>query len=224
MKNPVTELFGKSPIKPLQDHMALVAQCALELPAFLDAAIANDWQKAEAHYDSICVNENKADDIKRELRLRMPKSLFMPVSRSDLLELLTVQDNIANRARDIAGLMLGRRMAIPSAIQDDMRALVNSAVDTTQQALRVINELDELLETGFFGREVDFVEQLIRELDEKERIADGIERTIRRKLFAVEKDYHPIDMMFLYDIIHKVGGLANRARRVGGRLQTLVAR
>ncbi|MFA5629865.1 MAG: TIGR00153 family protein [Porticoccaceae bacterium] len=224
MKNPVTELFGKSPIKPLQDHMALVAQCALELPAFLAAAIADDWQAAEAHYDSICNNENKADDIKRELRLRMPKSLFMPVSRTDLLELLTVQDNIANRARDIAGLMLGRRMGVPAPIQEEMRLLVESAVDTTRQALRVINELDELLETGFFGREVDFVEQLIRELDEKERIADAIERSIRRKLFAVEKDYHPIDMMFLYDIIQKVGGLANRARRVGGRLQTLVAR
>jgi len=51
-----------------------------------------------------------------------------------------------------------------------------------------------------------------------------LERTIRHKLFAIEKDYHPIDMMFLYDIIEKVGGLANRARRVGGRLQTLVAR
>lgn len=224
MSNPLSMLFGTSPIKPLQEHMRVVSQCAGELPDFLRAAAANDWQAAEAHYDSICVLENKADDIKRELRLHMPKGMFMPVSRSDLLELLTVQDNIANRARDIAGLMLGRRMAIPAPIQADMRDLADASIAVTLQAMKIIDELDELLESGFVGREVDFVESLISELDDKERVADVLERTIRHKLFAIEKDYHPIDMMFLYDIIEKVGDLANRARRVGGRLQTLVAR
>lgn len=224
MSNPLSMLFGKSPIKPLQEHMVLVTDCAAELADFLASAIAGDWNAASAHYDSICARENKADDIKRELRLHMPKGLFMPVSRSDLLELLTVQDNIANRARDIAGLMLGRRMGIPEAVQEDMRQLVAAAIAVTRQALKIINELDELLEAGFAGREVDLVEELIRELDEEERKADKLERTLRHNLFAIEKDYHPLDMMFLYDIIEKVGGLANRARRVGGRLQTLVAR
>src|SRR5690606_30634119 len=121
---------------------------------------------------------------------------------------------IANRARDISGLMLGRRMAIPGPVQEDMRNLMEAAIAVTRQALKIINELDELLEAGFAGREVVFVEELIHELDERERQADTMERTIRHKLFAIEKDYHPIDMMFLYDIIQKVGGLANRARRV----------
>lgn len=224
MSNPISMLFGRSPIKPLQEHMSLVTTCAAELSDFLTAAVAGDWPTAEMHYDSICALENKADDIKRELRLRMPKSLFMPVSRSDLLELLTVQDNIANRARDIAGLMLGRRMGVPQPAQEDMRQLVDAAIAVTRQALKIINELDELLEAGFIGREVDLVEAQIRELDEKERHADILERTMRHKLYAIEKDYPPLDMMFLYDIIDKVGGLANRARRVGGRLQTLVAR
>src|SRR5690606_16155190 len=121
-------------------------------------------------------------------------------------------------------LMLGRQMGIPEAIQEDMRQLVAAAIAVTRQALKIINELDELLETGFAGREGDPGEGLIRDLDEEERRADTLERTLRHNQFAVEKDYHPLDMMFLYDIIEKVGGLANRARRVGGRLQTLVAR
>ena len=224
MSNPLSMLFGKSPIRPLQEHMSLVTRCASELHDFFAAAVADDWVRAEAHYDSICSLENQADDIKRQLRLQMPKGLFMAVSRSDVLELITVQDNIANRARDIAGLMLGRRMGIPAPIRDEMIQLVDGAIAVTRQAMKLINELDELLETGFVGREVDHVETLIHELDDRERDTDVIERTIRHKLFAVEKEYHPIDMMFLYDIIQKVGGLANRSRRVGGRLQTLVAR
>ena len=224
MSNPLSMLFGKSPIRPLQKHMCVVTSCAAELSDFFQAAVAGDWVRAEAHYDSICNLENQADDIKRELRLQMPKGLFMPVHRSDVLELITVQDNIANRARDIAGLMLGRQMSIPAPIREEMCQLVDGAIAVTRQALKLINELDELLETGFSDREVDLVEEQIHELDDKERSTDILERTIRHKLFAVEKDYHPIDMMFLYDIIQKVGGLANRARRVGGRLQTLVAR
>lgn len=224
MSNPLSMLFGKSPIKPLQEHMTIVTECAHELTSFLDASIANDWAAAEQHYTSICAKENRADDIKREIRLHMPKGLFMPVSRSDLLELLTVQDHIANRARDIAGLMLGRKMVVPEVIQQEMRDFVEAAIAVADQAYTIINELDELLETGFIGREVDFVEELITKLDAKEKQADTWERNVRHKLFDVEKEFHPVDVMFLYNIIEKVGSLADRARRVGGRLQLLVAR
>jgi hypothetical protein len=224
INNPLSSLFGKSPIKPLQEHMTVVTDCARQLADFLAAAMADQWKKAEEHYDSICTLENRADDLKRELRLHMPKSLFMPVSRSDILELLTVQDHIANRARDIAGLMLGRQMRVPETLQEDMSAFVDAAIQVTRQALKAINELDELLEAGFVGREVDFVEELIQQLDDKEKSADGLERDIRRKLFAIENELPPVEVMFLYNIIEKIGSLADRAQRVGGRLQLLVAR
>lgn len=224
MSNPLSSLFGKSPIKPLQEHMSVVTRCAEELTDFLTAAIDGNWTEAEARYKGICEKENRADDIKRELRLHMPKGLFMPVSRGDLLELLTVQDNIANSARDIAGLMLGRQLGVPAQIQSDMREFLTASIGVIQQADKVINELDELLETGFMGREVDFVESLIQQLDTDERNADTLERNIRHKLFAIERELYPVDVMFLYDIIEKIGDLADRARRVGGRLQLLVAR
>ncbi|WP_410969978.1 DUF47 family protein, partial [Salmonella sp. SAL4458] len=92
------------------------------------------------------------------VRMHLPKSLFLPVPRSDLLELLSVQDKVANRAKDIAGLMLGRRMRIPLPLQGQMLAYVQRSVDASAQALRVVNELNELLETGFGGRETSLVE------------------------------------------------------------------
>ncbi len=224
INNPLSSLFGKSPIKPLQEHMTVVHQCVQELADFLKAAMEHDWKAAESRYESISALENRADDLKRELRLHMPKGLFMPVSRSDLLELLTVQDHIANRARDIAGLMLGRQMEVPDSLREDMAAFIKAAIEVTEQALKAINELDELLEAGFIGREVDFVEELIQQLDAKEKVADRIERDIRHQLFAIEKDLPPVEVMFLYNIIEKIGSLADRAQRVGGRLQLLVAR
>ncbi len=162
--------------------------------------------------------------MKREFRLHMPKSLFMPVPRTDLLELISLQDKVANAARDIAGIMLGRKMEIPPALQTDFRDFVDSAIQVTVQAGTAINELDELLESGFKGKEVEIIAELIDQLDSREMEADVREREIRGKLMSVEDDLAPLKAMFLYKIIEKIGSLADRSQKVGSRLQLLLAR
>lgn len=222
--NPLYNLFGKSPIKPLQEHMTAVVECAEALQDFLAASIANDWPAAEQVYNRIYTTERRADELKKQLRLHMPNGLFMPVSRTDLLELLSVQDHIANRAKDIAGLMLGRQMRVPETLQDAVIEFLAASISATQQALKAINELDELLETGFTGSEVTFVEELIEQLAELENRTDTLERDIRRQLFKLEAALSPVDVVFLYQIIDSIGELADLAERVGGRLQLLLAR
>ena len=222
--NPFSNLFGRSPIKPMQEHMAVAVKAAAELIHFFEAVIANDWAKAEEVQKRITEFEHQADDIKQQLRLHLPKSLFLPVPRTDLLELLTMQDRIANRAKDIAGIMLGRKMAIPANMHTQTLEFVQSGVRTAEQALTAINELDELLETGFSGRELTVVERMIQELDKLEEKADELEISMRSSLFRLEAELPPIDVMFLYSVIDWIGDLSNRAHDVGGRLQLLLAR
>jgi len=224
MSNPFSSLFGKSPIKPMQDHMTVACATADELIPFFQAVIADDWGQAQVIQRRIAERENEADDLKKNLRLHLPKSLFLPVPRTDLLELLSMQDAIANCARDIAGIMLGRKMTVPERLQPQMLKFVQSAVDAANQALKAINELDALLETGFSGYELKIVENLIEELDDREHVSDELEVTIRRELFAIEKELSPVDVMFLYRVIEWIGELSNRAQRVGSRLQLLLAR
>ena len=220
----IFNLFGKSPISPLQTHMSLVVACAEKLQDFLDAAIADDWEKAEEIFSVISQKEDKADEMKRELRLQLPKSLFMPLDRGDLLDLLSIQDRIANRTKDIAGLMLGRKMSVPAPLHQQMISFVSSSIDAGRQALKAINELDELLEVGFSGKDVDFVEKMIGELDHLEDKTDQLEQDIRHKLFDLEQNLPPIDAIFLYQVIDMIGELADLAEGVGGRLQLLLAR
>ena len=220
----IFNLFGKSPISPLQAHMTVVVACAEKLQDFLAATIANDWQLASDTFDAISKKEDKADEMKRKLRLQLPKSLFMPLDRGDLLDLLSLQDRIANRSKDIAGLMLGRKMSIPEPLHQKMTDLISSSIDAGRQALKAINELDELLEVGFSGNEVDLVEKMIGELDLLEDKTDQLEQEIRHQLFELEQELPPIDMMFLYQVIDMIGELADLAEGVGGRLQLLLAR
>jgi uncharacterized protein len=204
--------------------MSVVTECTAQLEVFLAATFGDDWQQASKEYDKIREIENRADVLKKDFRLHMPNSLFMPVPRTDLLELITLQDKVANSARDIAGIMLGRKMVVPELIRDDFAAFVSSAVKVAEQAQVAINELDELLESGFKGREIDIVKKIIEQLDSHEVTADDNERNIRHKLMTIENDLPPIAAMFLYNIIDKIGDLANRAQRVGSRLQLLLAR
>ena len=220
----IAGLFGRSPIKPLQQHYDTVHECACSLAQFFDAVIAGDWDKARTLRKQVAELENQADELKKEFRLNLPKSLFLPMPRTDLLELISVQDKVANKAKDISGLMLGREMSIPTPIADAMRSYVQGAIDTSAQAQKAINELDELIETGFSGREIRLVEELIEELDRLERANDEQQIVIRSSLFKLESELSPVDVIFLYKIIEWVGDLADRAQKVGGRLQMLVAR
>lgn len=220
----IAGLFGRSPIKPLQKHYETAHACVARLNDFFTAVVNEDWEKVAREQQAIMQLENEADELKKEFRLNLPSSLFLPMPRTDLLDMVAVQDRVANKAKDIAGLMLGRRMRIPASVAPAIQAYVARAVDASAQALAAINELDELLETGFGGREAKLIEQLIEELDRVERDTDDQQIAIRAALFELEAEWPPIDMMFLYKVVEWVGDLADRAQKVGGFLHMLVAR
>ncbi|MCG9712896.1 TIGR00153 family protein [Shewanella insulae] len=222
--NSILGVFAKSPIKPLQDHIDKVHYCASILVPFFEATVAGDWDKAVQLRKQISQAEREADELKREIRLTLPGGLFMPVERTDLLELLTQQDKIANKAKDISGRIIGRQLLVPEAIQEPFNAYLARCIDAVAQAKQAINELDDLLETGFRGREVDLVAKMIVELDKIEEDTDDLQIKIRRQLFSIENELNPVDVMFLYKIIEWVGDLADLAERVGSRLELMLAR
>ena len=130
----ISSLFGSSPVKPLQTHMASVIECVEQLVPFFEAALEQDWKAAKKEQKNISKLENTADRLKRQLRMQLPKSLFMPVSRRDLLEVLTMQDKVANRAKDIAGLITGRKMEFPEKVSDQLMSFVERAIDAARQS------------------------------------------------------------------------------------------
>jgi predicted phosphate transport protein (TIGR00153 family) len=223
MGNYVSKIFGASPVGPIQDHMDTCFRCAKELVTFFRHVVREDWDKVVASRERIVALENEADDLKRELRSRLPKNFFMPVPREDLLELLLVQDKIANLARDVSGLVLGRKMLIPDAIQDDFLAFVSRNVDAAKKARKSIRELGELYETGFRGAEAKLVESLVSELDQIEDDTDAMQAGIRSSLFQVEAELPPVNVIFLYRIIELTGEIGDMAERIGRRLEVLLS-
>ncbi len=218
----LTGIFGGSPINPLQRHMEKVHSCVEQLIPYIEAATARDYDLLEQYYESIAQLEREADDIKNKLRMQIPNRMFMPIPRSDLLDVLRIQDKIAGKAKDIAGLMLGRKMQIPEIIADDFLIFVKRNIDCCTQACTAINELDELVGTGFVKGVVDLVEAMVQKIGDIEHDTDRIQVKIRAKLYSVENELNPVDVMFLYNIIDLTGDLADLAERVGNRLQLML--
>ena len=132
----VASLFGRSPFKPMQEHIGIVVECASQVPSLFEALCAGDHEKVVAAKDRIFELEEQADNIKNQLRAHLPKSLLLPVDRRDLLEVLDLQDSIADSAQDIAGLLIERPMEVPEELKEPLLALVRRCVDAAASLVR----------------------------------------------------------------------------------------
>jgi predicted phosphate transport protein (TIGR00153 family) len=222
--NTFSKLFGQSPFTALQEHMRVVVECAREVQPLIEALVAGDQERVTELKDRIFELEAEADRIKHELRAHLPKSLFMPVDRRDLLEVLLLQDTIANVAQDIAGLLIERKMTIPDFLRNPLIELTARCVDTVEHAASVIEELDELLAIGFRGREADVVDKMLKELNAIEDETDELGIVLARALFDHEDELKPVSVMMWYQIIEWIGDLADYAEKVGDHLRLLIAK
>lgn len=223
-RSTITNMFAGSPVKPLQEHIGKVHECVKKLEPFFKAVIEKDYDQAAVLHKEISELEVEADDMKHDLRIHLPNSLFMPMPRERILDIVTTQDQIANKAKHVAGMVNSRKMELPDEIIEIMTVYVKCAITASRQAKRIVNELDELIEVGFRGRAVKSVEEMINDLDDIEYEADKLESQINNAIFVIEKTLDPVDVIFLYRVIHEVGEVADISQRVGARLELLLAR
>ena len=217
-------LFGRSPISPLQEHMYCVYKSIQNLIILFEGVVETDQEKISTAADALIKGEHQADLLKKALRHNLPKGLFMPIDRRDLLDVLLMQDQIANQGKSIARLITGRKMTLPAEMQVLFLKFVDKTIATVRRALDVINELDDLLESGFRGREVEHVEDMITELGAIETEVDRTQNKLKGILYELEDDLRPTDVMFTYRLIDWVGRVADDAEKVGSRLQLMLAR
>ena len=203
--------------------MLISHECASQLADFFDAIFNQNWILAEETQSHIKRLEGEADEIKRCVRLSLPKSLFLPVPRSDILRVVTAQDKVANCAKDIAGIVIGRKMHFPEELKASFKAYLSRSIDSSAQAVNVVDQLDALIRSSFKGPKATTVEKMIHDLDGIESETDRMQIEVRTLLFDLEKTLPPIDIIFMYQIIESVGNIADYASNVGGYVELMLS-
>jgi len=217
-------LLAESPFSGLQEHMEVDNKASEALKSFIKSAVESDWKTAKEHRETIVKLEHQADEIKNNIRNHLPKSLFMSVSRQDILDLVFTMDGIPNAAKDISGVMIGRKMVIPEHMSKRFIDCTNSAITATHQACDAIKKVNEMQRSGFGGKNASELYDLVAQIEQLEQENDELEISLRNELFKIEKDLPPVDVIFLYDIINKIGILADISQSLGHILIRLVAK
>jgi len=218
----ISKLFGKSPFEPLHQHMLKVKECVDLIRPLVDSLLKEEGEKVEEYAKKIADAEHEADLVKKEIRKNLPKGLFLPVARGDILRFLKEQDNIADSAEDFAVLITLRKTKLPDELKEDLKEFVDEVLETFNMAVKVSNEINILAETSFGGAEAEKVVDLIENLKTKEWEADKAQMKTARKMFSLEGKMDPVSVIMWMHIFKELGNLANHSENAGDQIRIML--
>lgn len=218
----IRKLFGKSPFDPLHQHMLKVKECVDLIRPLIDSLLKEEDEKVEEYAKKIAYAEHEADLVKKEIRNNLPKGLFLPVARGDILRFLKEQDNIADSAEDFAVLITLRKTKLPDELKEDLKEFVDEVLETFNMAVKVSSEINALAETSFGGAEAEKAVDLIENLKTKEWEADKAQMKTARKMFSLEGKMDPVSVIMWMHIFKELGNLANHSENAGDQIRIML--
>ena len=218
----IAKLFGRSPFVPLQTHMDQVAACVHQTPTVLEAFLGGEAERVDALAQEISAKEHAADEVKHDIQNQLPRGLFLAVDRTRLLEILGIQDNIADKAENLGALLNIKPLNAPPGFADQLNAFLAKNLEAFDAVRRIVGELDELLETSFGGAEAERVAQMVHHVAELEHAADRLQHELLRTLFEHEDDVSHGTFYLWTRILRQISEIANLSERLANRIRTLL--
>jgi predicted phosphate transport protein (TIGR00153 family) len=200
--------------------MEKVAECVGKVPEIYGAYAAGDEERVRELAALISKLEHEADLVKRDIRNSLPRGLFMPVDRSNLLTILAMQDDLADKAENFAVLLTLKQVEAPEPFAGMFQAFLAKNLEAFENVQAVIGQLDELLETGFGGAEAENVKELVDNVALKEHEADVLQRDLMRELLQHDDAMGYADFYLWTRLIRQVAGISNRAENLANSVRS----
>ncbi len=216
-------LFAKNPFTPLREHMDKTLECASATEEIFDLLLKGDKDGVAECARRLSRLEHEADNIKHEIRSRLTTSVFLPVDRRDVLNILSHLDAVADQAEDIGVLLTLRWMELPDPLREPFKILRLRVQDVVHQSAEVIKSFDALLEGGFSNPDVARVLAQVDEVGRLEHEADKAQDQFGKELFRHEDEMKPAALFMWIKIANKVGDMANAAERMVNQLRIMLA-
>ncbi len=218
----IVSLFGRSPFAPLQSHMERVARCVHCLGKLFDALENNDYSALEVLCDKISALEHEADIIKNDIRNHLPKSLYLPIDRTQLLDILSIQDSIADKIEDIAILTTLTPLTVLDSFKSEFKVFLHKNIETFDKVQLIMRELPELVESSFGGIEAAKVCSMIEEVAYREHEVDVIQRVLLKKLFQSEAQLTYMTFSQWGRIFENIAAISNLSEKLAHRIRMVL--
>ncbi len=218
----IASLFAKSPFAPLQTHMEKVAGCISSLSKLFEAIEKKDFESIESLSKHISKLEHEADLTKNDIRNHLPKSVFLPIDRSSLLEILSLQDCLADKAEDIAILLTLHSLDHFDEFHETFILFCKKNIEAFWMIRDVIQEIEELLQSSFGGMEAEKVKQMVEDIAHKEHKIDLLQFDLLKKLYEVGDKMNHVCFHHWITLFKEIGSLSNLSEKLGNRIRMLL--
>jgi len=199
-----------------------VNECVKKVKEIFEALEKNDSESVSRISEEISKLEAIADTTKNELRNHLPGGLFMPVSKAALLEILSLQDDIADDCEDIGILLTLKDLTLKDVFKDDFKSFLNKNIETYELIKEIIDEFDNLLETSFTGREAEKVRSMVSNVALKEHETDLTQRKLLKNLFSNEDQFTYAEFHLWLLILREIRTLSNTSEKLAHRIRNLL--
>jgi hypothetical protein len=223
MRIPLANLLARDPLPKVSELMTQVIGTSFRVRERIELLEKGDQTGVERVAKEISVLEGKADDAKNAARSKMPVRQFMPVDRRDVLKLISEIDAIADCAEDVGVLLTIRPLSVPEDMQAILTLFVERVLETIREASKLIDLIDDLVESGFAGPPAEQVLQQAAILDRAEHQADKIQDRCAKILFKAEDTMPPAALFMWTKVLNQIGDMANHAEKVGDQFRLFVA-
>jgi len=202
--------------------MSKVAECVEKVGEFFETLQSGDQNRLESLVKEVSELEHAADLAKNDIRNNLPKGLFLPVDKGNLLEILAVQDRIADKCEDLGDLLVIRKLEVPQQIKQDFQQFLDKNLESFDVAKRIIQQMDELLESSFGGFEAERVTKMVDEAAFKEHEADVMQKQLQKTIFGMEKNLSMGSFLLWLKIIETLGSISDLSENLGNRVRMIL--
>ena len=221
---PVLDTFRrKSPFEQLLKHMGKVNECVDILGDGLLRYYKGDYKSFSEISKNVSMLEHEADLIKRNLRNHLPNSLFLSVDKGKFMWALREQDKILDHAENLAKMLDMRHTKIPKELQRVFIEHAKLVVKTVKAMEDAVENIRDLVETGFVKREREQTKEFVHKVHEYEWKADQKKYEMTKGIYKLEKKLTPMDMYHLLKIADWVDDIADHAENVADWLRAMIA-
>lgn len=218
----IGKLFGRSPFGQIQQHMEQVSKCINKMAEAIGAARAGKFEELDQLSAGVSKLEHQADQIKNDIRERLLKRVFMPIDRGEVLEILSLQDSLADTAEDVCKVLTFKPLPFFDDFTSDFDQFVKLNLEAFAIVASVINQLDELIESGFGGIEAERVRGLAKDASFAEHQADLVQIQLLKKIYAHDTEMTHGEFHLWMRLTYVLSRISNESEDLANRvLKTL---
>ncbi len=220
MRTTIARLFGKSPFSPLQSHMKKVSLCIKKLTQVFEVLQDGNEREVDLLVKELSKLEHEADLTKNDIRSHLPKSLFLPIDRSQFLEILSIQDSISDQAEDIGNLIILH--PLNSSLYKTLFDLYKKNIAAFWDTRGIIKELNELIEASFGGIEAEKIKVSVAKTSYLEYEADKMKHRLMKEFFSLNSSPStPIFYLYIR-LIEEINQISHISEKLANRVQMIL--